>query len=65
MDGDATQAALARIDAALAQIEQAAARPRQSDSELQRRHLRLRAEVELALRELDGLIAGDGAGDPE
>ena len=63
MDGDTTQTALARIDAALARIELAAARPRQGDPELQRKHLRLRAEVELALRELDGLIGSGRSGD--
>jgi hypothetical protein len=59
MDGDATQSALARIDAALARIDAAAARPRQGDPDLQRKHLRLRAEVELAMRDLDQLIAGE------
>jgi hypothetical protein len=59
MDGDATQTALARIDAALARIEAGSARPRQGDPDLQRRHLRLRAEVELAMRDLDQMIAGE------
>lgn len=58
MDGDVTQSALARIDAALARIEAAAVRPRAADPELQRRHLRLRAEVELALRECDEILGG-------
>ena len=61
MDGNVTQSALARIDAALARIEAAAARPRGADPELQRRHLRLRAEVELALRELDEISGGERA----
>jgi hypothetical protein len=65
MDGSSTESALARIDAALARIEAAASRPRDagasSDGELAAKHDRLRAAVAQSLRQIDGLIAGQGS----
>ena len=61
MDGDRTQTALLRIDAALARLEAAASRPTSSgDGDLTARHERLREAVTAALGQLDGLIAAQG-----
>lgn len=51
---------LQRIEAALARIDAAAARliPLKADSELERKHAALRAEVSATLRDLDRLIDG-------
>jgi hypothetical protein len=68
MNGDPAQAAWARIEAALERIERAASRPRQGDlllgggdAGLAARHEALRNEVTQVLRQLDGLIAGQGS----
>lgn len=68
MNGDPAEAAWARIEAALERIERAAAKPRQgdlllggSDAGLAARHEALRNEVTQVLRQLDGLIAGQGS----
>ncbi|QIG53093.1 hypothetical protein G6N82_02015 [Altererythrobacter sp. BO-6] len=51
---------LQRIEAALVRIDAAAARlgPVKADSELERKHADLRAEVSATLRDLDRLIDG-------
>jgi hypothetical protein len=61
MDGDRTQQALARIEAAAARIERAAQLRGSSsssagDSELERKHQALRGEAGAALAELDRLL---------
>jgi hypothetical protein len=64
MEGDRTDRALARIEAALTRIEGAARAPRTADgseiAELQDRHDRLRAAVTHSLGELDALIEEAG-----
>ena len=63
MDGDRSERALQRIEAALARIERAAqhrpavASAPAGDPELARRHARLRDAVGQSLRQLDALIA--------
>jgi hypothetical protein len=66
MTGDQANNALARIEAALERIERAAARPHHGDlpmgdNGLADRHEALRNEVAQVLRQLDGLIAGQGS----
>ena len=58
MDRAPTDAALARIAAALARIERAAAARPQGDDGLGDRYDRLRAAANDTLRELDALIEG-------
>lgn len=63
MDGDPSDMAFARIEAALARIEAAARNPRASGggdelARLQQRHDRLRAAVQDSLIQLDQLIEG-------
>lgn len=68
MDGDRSNTALARIEAALGRIEAAAAQPcplpvaaaplTDDMAHLQQRHDQLRGTVEDVLAELDQLIAG-------
>jgi hypothetical protein len=57
MDGASFQNALDRIEAAIARLESAAARPPQKDEALAARHERLRSAVSQSLRRLDDLIA--------
>ena len=62
MSGSAIQDAFARIDAALARIETAAAKPPRADGDLTdgdlaARHERLRSAASQTLRQLDALIA--------
>jgi hypothetical protein len=61
MEGENLAAALARIDAALARIDRADSRPAPSDSDLAARHQHLREAATQTLRQLDALIAGQGA----
>jgi hypothetical protein len=68
MDGASIENTFNRIDAAIARIERAAAKPASADSttadsapadhDLQARHQQLRSEVAQSLRQLDALLAG-------
>jgi hypothetical protein len=60
MNGDRTEAALARIDAALTRIESAAQTPRAVEpvGDLAARHARLKSAVAESLRQIDTLIEG-------
>ena len=58
MAENATDSALARIEAALSRIEAASNRPPAADGELAARHERLRSAVSHSLGQLDALIAG-------
>lgn len=58
MDGDRTEKALFRIEAALARLETAAARSVGGSGELEARHKQLRSAVTQALSQLDALLAG-------
>ncbi len=60
MSGSEIQDAFARIDAALARIETAAAQAPRADGELAARHERLRSAASQTLRQLDALIAEQG-----
>jgi hypothetical protein len=67
MEGDRTQRAVARIEAALARIEAAARHPRSpstdaptADAALAARHALLRDAVGRSLAQLDQLIAEQG-----
>jgi hypothetical protein len=64
MNGDRSEIALARIEAALARLDSAARRPQPSGdgndtAQLHRKHEQLRAAVTQSLRQLDALI-GEG-----
>ena len=63
MNGDRSEIALARIEAALARLDTAARRPQSSGdgndaAQLIQKHEKLRAAVTQSLRQLDVLICG-------
>ena len=58
MAGGSIEDTLARIDAALARVEQAVERTESDRAEVTRRHARLRIAVSESLEELDTIIAG-------
>ena len=66
MDGERTQRALARIEAAAARIERAATQrpltsPPAGDPDLERKYQALRGEAGAALAELDRLLGAIGS----
>ncbi len=64
MNGDRSEIALARIEAALARLKSVAQRPQPSgdgsaDAELHQKHEQLRAAVTQSLHQLDALIGAE------
>ena len=64
MDRGSLDAALLRIEAAMARIEKAADRSRNGRDDLGERHEQLKLAVARSLQELDTLIAAQAAGKP-